>query len=134
VDELLERDEFAWPAADAPIPAAPRTSSACTFPWYAMTVCADGTVTPCPQDFQAALPLGRVPDASLRDIWRSAPYAELRRRLATDIESLPLCRVCDRLCRPSFGGVPYSDLPGFLGDQLVGYNVLRRFFGTGQRH
>jgi radical SAM protein with 4Fe4S-binding SPASM domain len=133
VDEVVERDEFTWAEADAPEPGAPRTCAACTFPWYAMTICADGTVTPCPQDFHAEMRMGNAAEASLRDIWHGEAYRGLRRRFAVDLESLPLCRKCDRLCRRTVGGVPYPYLAAFLIDQLVGYNALRRMFGTAER-
>jgi hypothetical protein len=100
-----------------------------------MVICADGTVTPCPQDFWAKMKMGNARDATLEEIWNGEAYRDLRRRFRTDIQSLPLCRKCDRLQRKTVGGVPLQYLMTFLVDQLVGYNRrLRRFFGTSERN
>lgn len=133
VDEVVERDEFVWAEAHAPAPEMERTSAACTFPWYAMVVCADGTVTPCPQDFQAAMKMGNVRESSLADIWNNEAYRDLRNRFDVAIDSLPLCRKCDRLCRRTVGGVPFPHMAAFLIDQFVGYGAIRRMLGTHER-
>ncbi len=78
VDEVLEKEEYTWATEDAPEPTEPPTSSCCTFPWYAMVICADGTVTPCPQDFGAKMVMGNVKEASLATIWNGPAR---RRRL-----------------------------------------------------
>jgi radical SAM protein with 4Fe4S-binding SPASM domain len=134
VDEVIEKEEYAWATADAPEPPAGRAFSVCTFPWYAMVICADGTVTPCPQDFFAAMKMGNARDAKLLDIWNDRPYRELRRAFRTDVNLLPLCRKCDRLCRKTVAGVPFQYLITFLADQLVGYGKLRRKLGTAERN
>jgi radical SAM protein with 4Fe4S-binding SPASM domain len=133
VDEVIEKDEYVWATEDAPEAEGPPTGSCCTFPWYAMVICADGTVTPCPQDFGAKMNLGNVGDADLEDIWNAEPYRELRRQLSSDVPSLPLCHKCDRLRRKTIGGVPFQYTATFLIDQLVGYNRLRKMLGTAER-
>ena len=135
VDEVIEKEEYIWTTADAPARVEPRTCSICTFPWYAMVICADGTVTPCPQDFWAKMAMGNARTASLAEIWNGDAYRDLRRRFRTDVDSLPLCRKCDRLYRKTVAGVPFQYMITFLVDQLVGYNRrLRTMLGTSERN
>ena len=146
VDEIIEKEEYVWaePARNATHsvaggPAAPevakkRTCTVCTFPWYAMVICADGTVTPCPQDFHAVLKLGNARETPLKEIWNGPAYRQLRRQFATDIESLTLCRKCDRLRRKTIGGVPLQYIATFLTDQLLSYGRLRKWLGTHERN
>lgn len=134
VDEIIEKEEYVWAESGAPEVAKKRTCTVCTFPWYAMVICADGTVTPCPQDFHAVLKLGNAREMSLKEIWNGPAYRQLRRQFATDIESLTLCRKCDRLRRKTAGGVPLQYLATFLTDQLFSYGRLRKWLGTHERN
>jgi radical SAM protein with 4Fe4S-binding SPASM domain len=134
-DEVIEKEEYIWAEESAPEPERRPGKTVCTFPWYAMVICWDGTVTPCPQDFHAKMKLGNVTTQSLREIWNGPAYQDLRRRLSSDVESLPLCRKCDRLRRKTVGGVPIQYISTFLTDHLVGYNRrLRRLIGTFERN
>ncbi len=134
VDEIIEKEEYVWADPTAAQPEGIRSTSPCTFPWYAMVICHDGTVTPCPQDFYAHLALGNVNESSLGEIWNGEKYREHRRRLATDVDSLPICRKCDRLYRKTVGGVPFQYMLTFLVDHLVGYGGLRKWLGTHERN
>jgi radical SAM protein with 4Fe4S-binding SPASM domain len=92
-----------------------RSYTACPFPWNAMVISWDGTVTPCTQDFFNRMPVGNAGDTSLEEIWNGEKMTDLRRRLADgDLERLPVCRECDRLWRKSFLGVPTEFLWKFL--------------------
>lgn len=135
VDEIIEKEEYVWAEPNAPdASSAERTYSACTFPWYAMVICADGTVTPCPQDFHAVMKLGNAQTESLREIWNGRPYRDLRRQMAADVTKLELCHKCDRLCRKTLGGVPLQYMATFLTDQLLGYGRIRKWLGTHERN
>jgi len=146
VDEIIEKEEYVWaePArnaahsvaggAAAPEDAAGQACTVCTFPWYAMVICADGTVTPCPQDFHAVLKLGNAQETTLKEIWNGPGYRQLRRQFATDIAALSLCRKCDRLRRKTVGGVPWQYMATFLTDQLLSYGRLRKWLGTHERN
>ncbi len=134
IDEVIEKAEYVWSEITAPTPCGVRSTAICTFPWYAMVICHDGTVTPCPQDFYAHLNLGNVNETSLRAIWRGAAYRRLRQQLATDIDSLILCRKCDRLYRKTVGGVPLQYMLTFLIDHLLGYGRLRKYLGSQERN
>lgn len=134
MDEIIEKEEYVWAGPAAPDVAEKRTCTVCTFPWYAMVICADGTVTPCPQDFHAVLKLGNARETSLKEIWNGPAYQQLRRQFATDIESLTICRNCDRLRRKTIGGVPLQYMATFLTDQLLSYGRLRKWLGTHERN
>ena len=134
VDEVIQKEEYAWAEERAPENTGERTCSFCTFPWYAMVICASGIVTPCPQDFWAAMVMGDVKRSSLKEIWNGDAYRSLRRAFRTDLQSLPLCHKCDRLYRKTVGGVPFQYMVTFLVDQLIGYNRLRKLFGTAERN
>ena len=147
VDEIIEKEEYVWAEPAAPEVGPPatlehsdcgrgggRSFSACTFPWYAMVICADGTVTPCPQDFHAMLKLGNARETSLKEIWNGPAYRQLRRQFAADIESLTICRKCDRLQRKTACGVPLQYMATFLTDQLLSYGRLRKWLGTHERN
>lgn len=134
VDEIIEKQEYTWAEESAPECRQPRGIKACTFPWYAMVICWDGTVTPCPQDFYAVMNMGNAGEKSLREIWNDTPYRELRRKFKTDLQSLSLCRKCDRLCRPTIAGVPLQYMITFLTDQLVGYSRWRKILGAQERN
>ena len=134
VDEIIEKEEYVWAAPTAPELAGKHTCAICTFPWYAMVICADGTVTPCPQDFYATLQLGNARATPLKEIWNGPAYQQLRRQFATDIASLAICRKCDRLRRKMVGGVPWQYMATFLTDQLLSYGRLRKWIGTHERN
>lgn len=135
VDEIIEKAEYVWAGESAPeIDAGQRRLSACTFPWYAMVICWDGTVTPCPQDFMALMNLGNVHTASLQELWNGPAYRQLRRQMAADLPSLKLCHKCDRLARKTVGGVPFQYMLTFLTDHLLGYGKIRKWVGTQERN
>lgn len=51
----------------------------CEFPWSSVSVLYDGTVVPCPLDYEGALSMGNVRDNSLEEIWNSEKYEDFRR-------------------------------------------------------
>lgn len=134
VDEIIEKKEYEWTVSALPDRESEQCLKACTFPWYAMVVCWDGTVTPCPQDFMIGMNMGNLKDTSIRQIWNSKAYRELRRALTADRSALTLCRKCDRLCRKQVGGVPFQYLISFLSDQFIGYGRMRRMIGSFERN
>lgn len=53
-------------------------ASSCEYLWERMYVWFDGTCNPCDADYKSVLTVGAYPDVSLRDVWHSAAYTELR--------------------------------------------------------
>lgn len=134
LDEVIVKEEYTW-AEPGTCDCSPEALTArCTFPWYAMVICWDGTVAPCPQDYHVAMSMGNVNASSLREIWNGPAYQSLRNNLKHDVQSLGLCRSCDRLRRKTVGGIPFQYMATFLIDHLVGYNALRRKLGTFERN
>ncbi len=133
VDEVIEKDEYIWAEEDAPEPETPRQYAVCTFPWYGMVILANGTVTACPQDFAGKMKMGDINNSSIKEIWNGPAYKELRSKFNSDLDSLQLCRKCDRLHRKTIGGIPFQYMFTFLIDHVVGYNKLRKILGTSER-
>ncbi len=133
IDEIITKQQFDWAIPSQPTRAEP-PSGVCTFPWYTMVICSDGTVTPCPQDYMAELKMGSVTKKSLAGIWNDSPYRNLRKQLTHNIDDLPLCRNCDRLQRHRAGGVPYQYLTPFLLDVFAGYGTIRKRIGSFERN
>lgn len=50
----------------------------CSDLWRRMFLWWDGTVNPCDVDYRSCLTMGRFPDSSLSDLWRSDQYQLLR--------------------------------------------------------
>ena len=46
-----------------------------------MVICADGTVTPCSQDFWAKMNMGNVRTQSLKEIWNGAEMRAFRKKV-----------------------------------------------------
>ena len=106
LDELAFKKPHNWAGyLGASGPAAP--ISACTFPWSALVVLFDGRVAPCPQDFFGRLPLGSASEQGLLETWNGPALQDLRRAFAAgDLAVFPTCMACDRIRRPTLGGVP----------------------------
>lgn len=134
LDELIIKKEYNWTTQAIPDISDLQTYKACTFPWYAMVICWDGTVTPCPQDYMAGINLGNVAKKSIKEIWNDTPYQELRKNLLNDLGSLSLCRKCDRLCRKQVAGLPFQYLVSFLCDHFIGYGKMRKLIGSFERN
>lgn len=105
----------------------------CTFPWYALVVCSDGTIVPCPQDFFCRIPLGTIGKDDLMGAWRSEPMRALRAAMASRrFSGLDPCQGCDRLRRPRIAGLPATNVAVFLVENLLGYTRWKtRLFAKG---
>jgi MoaA/NifB/PqqE/SkfB family radical SAM enzyme len=134
IDEVIVKDEYAWATDSAPELTPEQIVNVCTFPWYAMVVCWNGIVTPCPQDYHAVLPMGDLTSQSIQDVWNGVAYQELRTHLIAKSDQLTVCRRCDRLCRKTVSGIPLQYLVTFFTDQFAGYGRLRKWIGTRERN
>jgi radical SAM protein with 4Fe4S-binding SPASM domain len=96
--------------------------SPCTFPWYALVIFWDGTVSPCPQDWYGDLALGNLRDRSIADVWNGPKMRELRRKMREKaVDDLSPCNQCDMLWRPTLLGVPTTHMKAFLKENVLGY-------------
>jgi MoaA/NifB/PqqE/SkfB family radical SAM enzyme len=122
VDEIYVKKPSNWAGSYSVHQYADTPCAPCTFPWYALTVCWDGLIVPCPQDFFCRIPLGRVEESGLRGAWRSAPMRALRSAMAARrFAGLDPCEACDRLRRPRSAGLPATNVAVFLVENLLGY-------------
>lgn len=71
-----------------------RQESACERPWTMANILADGTVAPCCYDFDGSMAVGNAFETPFAEIWRSQEYAELRRRILLETDTLPHCGEC----------------------------------------
>ena len=53
----------------------------CEFPWSSVSVLYDGTVVPCPLDYEGELSMGNIKDNSLEEIWNSEKFDDFRKYL-----------------------------------------------------
>jgi len=106
LDELVIKKPHNW-AGHLGAPGNGGRFSACTFPWNALLVFFNGEVSPCAQDFFGSWPLGSASEKPLLEIWNGLPMQELRRAFAGgQMAAFPACSACDRIRRPTLGGVP----------------------------
>ena len=134
IDEVVTKKEYAWVTPTSEILQTERHYSVCTFPWYAMVICWDGTVAPCPQDYMAVLKMGNIQEQSIKEIWNGSAYIKLRRDLILNKPFPTVCGKCDRLCRKKFAGLPFQYMVPFLIDNFAGYGAIRRLIGSGERN
>ena len=122
LDRVVVRRPHNWGGliADAvPAAGANRPVGRCTFPWYALVVYWDGSVGPCPQDFQGKMIVGRIADRSLSEIWNGPELTGLRKQIARRAYGhLPVCSRCDRPRRRHLAGIPLEYAWRFFRDQV----------------
>jgi MoaA/NifB/PqqE/SkfB family radical SAM enzyme len=130
IDEIYVKKPSNWAGSYAVNEYGDQPLAPCTFPWYALTVCWDGLIVPCPQDFLCRIPLGRVEEGGLRGAWRSPAMQTLRAAMAARrFAGLDPCQQCDRLRRPRSAGLPATNVGVFLVENLLGYTKWKtRFF------
>lgn len=69
--------------------------SPCHFPWDALYLLSDGTMSVCRFDFDARVKVGRYPESSLLELWNSEAMRSLRRaHMSFDFEGWDQCRDC----------------------------------------
>lgn len=126
LDRFIVKRPHNWAGTYAPgdprAQGKPRRYSPCTFPWYSMVIFWDGTVAPCPQDWYGELYMGDAKRQGLREIWNGPEMVELRKKMqAQDVQCLSPCNQCDMLWRPTFLGVPTTNMKDFLKENVLGY-------------
>ncbi len=69
--------------------------SPCHFPWDALYLLSNGTMSVCRFDFDARVKVGSFPDSSLLQLWNSEEMRSLRRaHMSFDFEGWEQCRDC----------------------------------------
>lgn len=72
-----------------------RRSYPCVLPYSQMVVRPDGKVSLCCSDALGVMTLGDVNIQSLKDIWNSEKYQDIRKMVSKNIKRIPLCEYCD---------------------------------------
>ncbi|MBI4859777.1 MAG: radical SAM protein [Candidatus Riflebacteria bacterium] len=95
------------PPAGGPAGEETAPSTRCPFPWSGLAVRWDGTYVPCCIDLSGAMPLGRVGEHRLADLWNGETMQRFRSRMARlDLDTLPLCRRCHVVRDRRWFGLP----------------------------
>jgi len=68
----------------------------CEFPWTSLSLLQDGSVVPCPLEYNADLVLGNVKEESLSEIWNGKTYDAFRKMHATG--NFPANHFCTTKC------------------------------------
>jgi radical SAM protein with 4Fe4S-binding SPASM domain len=66
----------------------------CMRVWTMSNIFSNGDVVPCCYDYRGDLKVGNVFERSFTEIWNSQAYRELRKRIFTQKNSIPICREC----------------------------------------
>jgi len=103
LDEVLSKPFTVWDGSAADVNVFRRLQflkgekTTCRFPFEKLTVCWDGTVTPCCYDYDKKYQLGDVRTQTLAEIWNGEPIRRLRREFIDNNVTNPLCRACPEL-------------------------------------
>jgi spiro-SPASM protein len=76
---------------------APPQREPCRRSFTRTLILADGTLTPCDQDYKGLQGIGNLNNSTLKQLWNSRRLTSLRTNVISD---LPLCRTCDEWHRP----------------------------------
>jgi radical SAM protein with 4Fe4S-binding SPASM domain len=97
----------------------PAKESACTFPWYSLTVLWNGEVVTCPQDFFGRNIVGDLSRESLIEIWNNSKMEKYRTWMRDKrFSEIKPCASCDRIFRRKLFGIPRTHLKAFLKESL----------------
>lgn len=66
----------------------------CTRPWRQIAILSDATAVCACVDAEKTNPLGNLKTQSFDEVWNGSHYEKLRRAIADDIDSVPICRGC----------------------------------------
>ena len=70
------------------------TTESCMQLWERLYVWYDGEINPCDFDYKSYLSMGNIKNSTLKEIWRSTQYENLRRKHLEKKRSK--CFPCDR--------------------------------------
>lgn len=72
-------------------------NSRCAYPFFQMVIRPDGKVSLCCNDALGQVTLGDVDAGSIRGVWNSEAYQEVRRTMTEGRGGIELCAACDNL-------------------------------------
>lgn len=71
-----------------------RVDNSCTRVFSMANIFAGGEVVPCGYDFKGELKVGSILEQPFSEIWMSRQFAEIRRRIWQEQQSIPKCKAC----------------------------------------
>jgi len=71
-----------------------RIDTRCPRPWVMSNILSNGDVVVCCYDYDAEMTVGNALEKPFTEIWNSAPYRALRKKIYCDRESIAKCRDC----------------------------------------
>jgi radical SAM protein with 4Fe4S-binding SPASM domain len=73
-----QHNRWLYKEEDAPVNTAEYMTRFCEFPWSSVSILQDGSVVPCPLDYEGHMTMGNVKEASLEEIWNGESYTKFR--------------------------------------------------------
>lgn len=92
----------------------------CTQPFRELTICWNGEVRICCNDWKGEQVMGNVHERSLFSIWHGERFDAVRAMLSMKDRSMSPCRVCDRGAGPRVGLLPKYSPPTAEQRRLLG--------------
>jgi radical SAM protein with 4Fe4S-binding SPASM domain len=83
-------------------------SSRCCKPFLQMVVRPDGKLSLCCCDAYGEMTMGDLSKEGVMEAWRGERYNDVRRRMLSDRNSIPMCRKCDVVDVVPMGSIPNS--------------------------
>ncbi len=74
-----QHNRWLYEEEEAPDNSAEYMQRYCEFPWASVSVLYDGTVVPCPLDYDGILNMGNINEDSLEEIWNGEKYDAFRK-------------------------------------------------------
>lgn len=71
-----------------------KVDNSCTRVFSMANIFAGGEVVPCGYDFKGELKVGSILERPFSEIWMSREFAEMRRRIWHEQQSIPKCKAC----------------------------------------
>ena len=72
-----------------------RIDTTCRRVWIMANIFSNGDVVPCCYDYSSEMKVGNIGETPLTKLWNSPAYCALRKRIVTQMSSIPRCHNCD---------------------------------------
>ena len=92
----------------------------CSYVWYRMVLCSDGTCLPCCRDQNSDLKLGVVANNKpLLFLWNSKKYRKLRKEISTIQKNSLMCKRCSEIIKREIDpGLVYIKQPSMKKEEF----------------
>jgi MoaA/NifB/PqqE/SkfB family radical SAM enzyme len=97
----------------------------CTIPFREISICANGDVNICCNDYIHKLVCGNVQEKTLNRIWRGNTFRAIRRHLSNKMRTFAPCSLCDIGSGSRSGLLPKYEFPSEKDKDLCGEEFER---------